>query len=212
MIEYTNMFVLIIKCFLENIKNTLQGDKVSYLSSNQIFKNFSHLLWTSYLTVLTNTVYSTHVGVTGTGNEIDEEYFLYSTSYTLSLKRQGTEQIQNFDFWPIKHMFVDDKFYSSSTPSFHLWFVLPIPLLYSIKITVDKLFYVAIIKNIIKYITFFSNNWFINCAIYRFKIDYAKNKFVTVRVCLRHMNHINKKSDLTIVENHFGEIKLVKIC
>lgn len=39
-----------------------------------------------------------HVGVTGTGNEIDEEYFLYSTSFTLSLKRQGTEQIQNFDF------------------------------------------------------------------------------------------------------------------
>lgn len=122
MIEYTNMFVLIFKCFLESIKNTLQGDKVSYLTSNQIFKNFSHLLWTSYLTLLTNTVYTTHVGVTGTGNEIDEEYFLYSTSYTLSLKGQGTEQIQNFDFWPIKHKSVDDKFYSSTTPSFHLWF------------------------------------------------------------------------------------------
>lgn len=63
-------------------------------------------------------------------------------------------------------------------------FVLPISLLYSIKITVDKLFYIAIIKNQIKYITiFFSNNWFINCAIYRFKIDYAK-KSLWLCVCV----------------------------
>lgn len=89
-------------------------------------------------------------------NEIEEEYFLHSTSYTKSLKTQGTKQFQTNK----THNSINDKFYSSNIPPSD--FCLSYISLITLK---PMLFYVAIMKNKMKYIT----DFFFKLLIYKLR-------------------------------------------